>query len=410
MIKFIRFFVVLWACFVAEGALGYTLSGIVYGNGQPLAGASVKVTLAVDESAVGQTTTDQQGFYAVTVEDGTYNMLVTAPDGASGYGVSIIQGIVISGADVTRNFALIAGSASLSGVVTLSDGSFVKGAHIYVYDTVANLMVGEGVSNEVGEYYVPLISGVYTVAIQGYGQNFIGSPQSWVLTPLLKDYAVSGRSRADFTLPIGWLHGKAMDSNGAPIEGVDFRFIDGQVSILRPNAVWEMNHYLSAISNESGSYWMGVFNGYYYDLKIVPPIGSGFVLSTIKEAFVSGVTPLDVIFQKPDLIPQKFIAGPIATNISQNQATLVWETDEPARGSVTMAGNSITEDSYRTQHGVLLTGLTPSTDYTATVSATDRSGNGPTTASATFKTLDVPDTTSPAPCVRIVVASTESLK
>jgi chitodextrinase len=62
---------------------------------------------------------------------------------------------------------------------------------------------------------------------------------------------------------------------------------------------------------------------------------------------------------------------------------------------------------------VLLDNLQPNQSYTATVSAYDRTGNGPTTASTAFRTLGVPDSTAPlitaGPSVGLVDPSTVTL-
>jgi uncharacterized repeat protein (TIGR02543 family) len=211
------------------------------------------------------------------------------------------------------------------------------------------------------------------------------------MSKFLQKVNVSAPSELEFTLPLSWLYGVSEDSNGIPVEGVGF---DTFSDFSTKNRA--ILYLVSTIKSDSqGGYTMALYDGYKYTIRVEPPIGSGFATSIVREVMVAGNTPLDVIFQKPDFTAPKFISGPLATNISQNQATLVWETDEPARGSVTMAGNSVTETSYRTQHGVLLTGLTESTTYTATVTATDRSGNGPTTATATFATTASPDTAPP---------------
>jgi hypothetical protein len=62
---------------------------------------------------------------------------------------------------------------------------------------------------------------------------------------------------------------------------------------------------------------------------------------------------------------------------------------------LTWTGGSVSETGYQTQHAVSMNGLTASTPYTVTVSATDRTGNGPTTASVTFNTASLPDSTPP---------------
>lgn len=91
----------------------------------------------------------------------------------------------------------------------------------------------------------------------------------------------------------------------------------------------------------------------------------------------------------------RIISGPFVQAVDSGNATIVWQTNEPSKGSVSWSEGSLNGASYVTQHSVLLTGLRDSTAYTTTISATDPSGNGPTTATVSFTTTSLPDTTPP---------------
>ena len=88
------------------------------------------------------------------------------------------------------------------------------------------------------------------------------------------------------------------------------------------------------------------------------------------------------------------IAGPIAIDITEEAATIIWTTDEPATSVVSFT-DSITpglaeDDAYVTEHSVRLTGLTPDTEYNYTVSSIDEHGNGPVTSDTkSFQTLSI---------------------
>ncbi|CAG0995283.1 hypothetical protein GEOBC_02608, partial [Geobacteraceae bacterium] len=105
------------------------------------------------------------------------------------------------------------------------------------------------------------------------------------------------------------------------------------------------------------------------------------------------------------------VEGPMAVNISDTEATILWKTDEPATSGVSYndgVAYGVTADAGRvTDHSVRLTGLKPSTMHTYTVSSKDALGNGPALSQpATFKTLSTPDTTPPVIIERSVVVHT----
>jgi hypothetical protein len=112
---------------LSQGAFAHVLSGTVYGNGSPLANAGIVLTLASDGFAAGSTTTNASGCYSLTVDDGTYNLLVQPP----GFNDYRVYGIVVAGANVTQNVALVGGATTLSGVVQQSDGTPMAGVRVY---------------------------------------------------------------------------------------------------------------------------------------------------------------------------------------------------------------------------------------------------------------------------------------
>jgi hypothetical protein len=83
--------------------------------------------------------------------------------------------------------------------------------------------------------------------------------------------------------------------------------------------------------------------------------------------------------QAPDTIPPIFLELPWPCDIDDIQAGICWETDEPSDSWVYYGIGSygiIDGDAdYTTEHSVILTGLTPDTEYDYYVSSTDLSGN-----------------------------------
>ncbi|NRB38161.1 MAG: S8 family serine peptidase [Pseudomonadales bacterium] len=98
-----------------------------------------------------------------------------------------------------------------------------------------------------------------------------------------------------------------------------------------------------------------------------------------------------------DLAPPKIISGPLVKNITDMSAVIEWETDKASNSTVVIAGGAtFTLDPLTTSHSVLLTGLTPDTDYATMVSATDGNGLTSTPLPANFRTLTLPDSTLPS--------------
>jgi chitodextrinase len=102
-----------------------------------------------------------------------------------------------------------------------------------------------------------------------------------------------------------------------------------------------------------------------------------------------------------DVTPPKIISGPVVESITDNQATVIWGTDENSDTFVEFG----TTDAYGTNriltedvkfHSMVLTNLLPSTEYHFRVSSSDISDNGPTSsADMTFTTTASPDVVPP---------------
>ncbi|MFC1563744.1 beta-propeller fold lactonase family protein [candidate division KSB1 bacterium] len=102
-----------------------------------------------------------------------------------------------------------------------------------------------------------------------------------------------------------------------------------------------------------------------------------------------------------DETPPKITEGPVAESITNDQATIIWETDEYADtyvsfGTTEDLGDERTYTEDEKVHQVVLTNLEPSTTYYYKVQSTDIEDNGPTTSSIlSFTTTAAPDVTPP---------------
>ena len=100
--------------------------------------------------------------------------------------------------------------------------------------------------------------------------------------------------------------------------------------------------------------------------------------------------------ETPDATAPNIISGPMVVDITDDAATIVWETDEPAVSGVSyndgIAHGLVRDESLSTEHKVRLTNLSALAQYFFTVSSTDSLGNGPTLSNeSTFTTLNSPD-------------------
>ena len=129
-----------------------------------------------------------------------------------------------------------------------------------------------------------------------------------------------------------------------------------------------------------------------YDLQIK-------TLDTFGNGPTMGLTNAKTL-ATPDTFAPVIVSGPLVLDITDTEATIVWETDEPAISGVSYndgtAHSVVKDNNLENKHKVRLTGLTPSTTYFYTVSSTDALANGPTLSKQkSFTTMNAPDNYGP---------------
>ena len=102
-------------------ASAHTLSGTIYGGADPLPNTVVTLTDSTTATQIGTDTTDASGLYSFTIDNGTYDLVVTPPTG-SGFPESDVNDVVVLDGDVTQNVVLLQQFVTLSGYVYGSDG------------------------------------------------------------------------------------------------------------------------------------------------------------------------------------------------------------------------------------------------------------------------------------------------
>jgi phosphodiesterase/alkaline phosphatase D-like protein len=104
----------------------------------------------------------------------------------------------------------------------------------------------------------------------------------------------------------------------------------------------------------------------------------------------------------PDLIPPQILADPTVVNITDQSATIRWQTDELADSFVDFdksvyLGAVVGSPEHVLDHEVVLTNLEPAVIYHFRVGSRDRVNNGPTTSPVfSFTTLSGRDVIAPA--------------
>ncbi len=111
---------------------------------------------------------------------------------------------------------------------------------------------------------------------------------------------------------------------------------------------------------------------------------------------VPGVTTSNgTLLVIPDLTPPVIVVSPSLETLSTSEATIIWETDEPANSVVQYGLDqtyplTTTDHTLVRNHRVKLTNLAPARTYYYRVRSTDGSGNGPTTSAGySFVTTNI---------------------
>ena len=367
-----------------------------------MASATVTLNDASTSTQVGQVLSDAAGSYSLTVANGTYNLVVTPPDG-SGFAISPVNGIVVLDADKSQDVALVAGAKRISGVIRSSSGVALNSVYVTVKDQVSGQQLGQVITGVDGAYAFALAAGTtYSINLDGgqtYGlTSLAGAPYYFSIENAAANITLSADAVRDITVPFVKLSGKTTDANGVAVANVKLTYNknwgDYSLSprVYYNNSVTE--NYSPVQSDAQGNYTLWMLPNSDYTITIIPPVNSGFATTPINHLSVLSEKRLNAILSFPDVVPPVILSGPTIRSINASSAVVEWQTDEPTRGSVKVGGVLVTIPELST-HSVLITGLTASTAYTAEVSATDASGNGPTVKSVGFSTAALPDTVAP---------------
>jgi phosphodiesterase/alkaline phosphatase D-like protein len=243
---------------------------------------------------------------------------------------------------------------------------------------------------------MPVGPGTYNLNLTKYYLAANGSSiGSYTIRSLVTGLVVNGNTVQDISITypkLVTLQGKTTDANGIPVGGVTLDvFISPQdmessgVSFQIPP---DKN---KSAADGSFSYQVIVGN---YNETIRPPAGSGFLDASLSLSLQANLNQA-IVLPFSDTINPVITSGPIIRSLTSTSAVLEWQTDEPTKGAVKLGATTVLASDLLTTHSVQITGLTPSTAYTAEVSATDATGNGPTLKTASFTTAAAADVIAP---------------
>jgi len=353
-------------------------------------------------SAESTSVSGANGEYSLVLVPGTYNTVITPPHG-SGFALTNLNNLHVPN-DILHNIIL--------DLPDVHPPLIIAGPYITsITDTSA---VVEWLTNELA------------TSTASYGLS--DPPGTEVVTRpgVFRRHAVQLTSLAPDTVYYARAISSDPSGNG-PVESdvVSFRtrvvpdtspplFIEGPIvtSITHNSAIveWSTSEPASGLLNYGTSPSFGQsmlspdFTSFHSeDLTALAPDTTYFIQVKATDVFGNGpTTSMTVRFTTlagPDTDPPFILSGPMAIDITETEATIIWTTDEPATSGVSYNDGTeygVTHDGQLVlNHSVRLTNLTPSTTYFYTVSSTDAHGNGPTLSDVhTFTTL-TPDTHPP---------------
>ncbi|MFZ4856189.1 MAG: DUF1566 domain-containing protein [Desulfuromonadaceae bacterium] len=371
-----------------------TLNGITTNGQDPVANVTVWEDIKVwrDSSIAASTYYETSytsgaiksnafGEYKILLFPNTHNITALPPAGSS-LAQMVYSNLSIT-ADTVRDLVLNP-AVTVSGLLRLPDGTAVKDVQVTMIDQVSGGTVGQMTTGIDGRYSFKVSAGVYKFSLStGYSVAIPGGPNHFMLNPVAVNVSVSSDTEYNITLPFVTLSGRTTDANGVPIAGIT---VWENIKTWRDSSVvastyYETSYTSGAIkSDASGNYKMLLFPSV-HSISVLPPAGSGFAQTPINNLNITQNILQNIILNLPDSAAPIILSGPIVSSRTDTTATIEWQTNEPAKGSVLYGTSSppttvVAESAFITYHSMPLTGLTADTTYYIKVTATDATGNG----------------------------------
>jgi len=380
----------------------WLLSGTVFASDgvTPVSGLSVQWYDVNNVNPYGNATSDANGHYEmslaagtyyVRIEGGSYNLNVPAPNYFCQYGV--VPDVTITGN--TQQDITLPAFVSVSGKTTDSNAVPVPQVSLSANGGGSGYSQSYATSDENGNYSLILLPGTYSETITPpSGSGFVQTG--------LSNLNVSTSILQNVILNIVDTHAPLI------IAGPFVSSITDTAAVVE----WQTNEMATSevqygVGTPSGSSATvpGMATSHAVPLTGLTPNTTYSVQAFSSDQAGNGPTESGVVtfttLAEPDTTPPSITEGPIVTSITHNAAHVTWVTDEPADGVAsygpsTSFGQTASNAAQTMTHDLLLTGLTPATQYFVQVASTDAAGNGPTTSRViSFFTLAAPDTTPP---------------
>ena len=238
-------------------------------NGVAVANVSIRANFESFEPSysyfITSTTSDEQGEYSLLLLPATYNVTVELIEETSPYGRTSYPELDFSEAttndliieQVTRN--------TISGTITLPDGTPVSGADLTA-NPQSDGQSDRTTTDENGAYSMSLVSGIYQLTLNADIPNNSGSSNgTYYDQNFAQDIDVTEDLQQDFTLPLISVSGQTVDSNGVAVANVSIR---ANFESFEPSYSYFIT---STNSNDQGEYSLLLLPAD-YDIPIAHPL------------------------------------------------------------------------------------------------------------------------------------------
>jgi hypothetical protein len=283
----------------------FQLSGrVTEQSGNPIPATLVEVLSAGTFNVIASTSTDSNGYYNLSVEQGAYDVRIT-PAPASGFQPATATGQNIS-SDTSLDFVLVpvATIVTVSGRVTDRAGNGVN---------VASVSFGAFASpltDASGFYSRQLETGTYLFFVSNGIAPFIPIDDWRVVVPSI---SITADTTFDLQLPTSSLSVHVQDAAGNPVSNVKLYAIQqGEASLNLTTSLGQLsatasNVRTNATTDAFGNATMWVFAGAdaSYTVRATPPDGSVFAPFT--------VSPLNIDGDRDVIISLQFVHAPPTT-------------------------------------------------------------------------------------------------
>lgn len=301
-------------------------------------------------------------------------------------------------------------AANLSGVIKDHRGLPLEGANVKLFQVLgggAFMQVGDAVKvGSDGAYTYTVNAGSYVLRayFSAAEVSLAGAPDQANIST--EDFEVFTDTERDVIFDFVVLSGRVLDINQVPIANVDISTDilwhgpeQGTQSEASQRSLSHANG--SVRSDSNGNYVMLLLptspcieSGFYsdsadcaYDIRYTPPAESGFGAYVRSDFAINRTQNLNQHLNLVDQVNPQVIAGPYVKHITDNSVVIEWQTDEPTSSAVQIIGGDvINNNALKSRHSVVITALSPATEYSALITSTDANNNPSAIANASFTT------------------------